>query len=80
MLVTCQCVGVGYLLVPVGESHHDVQGGQTEVEVEKGVVVRDSFLFIIHGPEYAVLAHHARSTRPRARLGLHQLVYLLVTG
>lgn len=51
-----------YLLVPVGESHHDVERGQTEVEVEKGVAVSHSLLLIVHGPAYAVLSHHTLSS------------------
>lgn len=69
-----------HLLVPVGESHHDVQRGQTEVEVETGVAVSDFLLLIVHGPAYAVLSHHTLSNCPSTLLGLHQLVYLGITG
>lgn len=68
------------LLVPVGESHHDVEGGQTEVEVEKGIAVSDAVFLVIHGPAYAVLAHHGLSRGPFALLCLHQPVYLSVAG
>lgn len=54
--------GKRYLLVPVGESHHDVQRGQTEVEVEKGVAISNSFLFIVYSPARAILCHHTLST------------------
>ncbi len=71
---------VVYLLVPVGESHHDVQRSQTEVEVEKGVAVSDSILLIVHGSAYAILSHHTLFNRPFILLRLHQPVYLGVSG
>lgn len=69
-----------FLLVPVGESHHDVERGQTEVEVEKGIAVSYIVFLIIHGPAYAIFAHHTLSGGPFALLCLHQPVYLSVTG
>lgn len=68
------------LLVPVGKCHHDVERGQTQVEVEKGIAVGDFVFLIIHGPAEAVLAHHTLSGRPFALLCLHQPVYLSITG
>lgn len=73
------CVFNRYLLVPVGESHHDVQRSQTEMEVKKGVAVRDSFLLIVHSPACSILSHNTLSTRLSALLCLHQLVHLGVT-
>lgn len=71
-----------YLLVPVGEGHHDVEGGQKKAEVEKGVAVGDSLLLVVHGPSYSIL--------PRLVLGIdgqtlsllcpHQPVHLGVVG
>lgn len=75
-IIACNQV---HLLVPVGESHHDIQRGQTEVEVEKRVAVSDSILLIVHSPADAVLSHHTLFNRP-SRLGLHELVHLSVTG
>lgn len=69
-----------HLLVPVGEGHHDVQRGQAEVEVEKGIAVGDCFLLIVHRPAYAVLSYHALFNCPSALSCLHQLVHLGVTG
>ena len=36
-----------YLLIPVGQSHHDVKWGQKQHEMIKGVAVSHSILFII---------------------------------
>lgn len=51
-----------HLLVPVGEGHHDVQGRQTEVEVEEGVVISDTILLIVYSSAYTILSHHSIST------------------
>ena len=70
-----------YALVPVGERHHDVEGGQEEAEVEEGVAVSDAVLLVVHGPPDAVLAHGGlRHGQDLPFLGLHQLVDLGVGG
>lgn len=70
-----------YLLVPVGEGHHDVEGGQTEAEVEEGVAVGDSLLFVVHGPSGSVLPYcDLRGGQNLTLLSLHQLVHLGVVG
>lgn len=72
--------GVGVWLVPVGQRHHDVERGQAEVEVEKGVAVGDFFLLVVDSPVHAVLPLDSVSAEPSALLCLHQLVHLSVAG
>lgn len=69
-----------FLLVPVGKRHHDVERGQTQMEVEKGIAVSDVVFLIIHGPAEAIFAHHTLSGRPFAFFCLHQPVDLGITG
>lgn len=70
-----------HLLVPVGESHHDVEGGQKKGEVEEGVAVGDSLLFIVHGPSDSVLPYWGLCDgQTLSFLGLHQPVHLGVVG
>lgn len=67
----------GHLLVPVGEGHHDVEGGQEEAEVEERVAVGDSLLFVVHGPSDTVLPCHGLvGGQTLALLCPHQLVHL----
>lgn len=72
----------GYLLVPVGQGHHDVEGGQEEAEVEEGVAVGDTLLFVVHGPSHSVLARVGLGVcgQALALFSLHQLVHLGVVG
>lgn len=70
----------GHLPVPVGERHHDVEGGQEQHEVEEGVGVRDSILLVVHSPVHSPLLK-AVSLRPvldqgRLITGEGQLVHL----
>ena len=37
-----------YSLVPVGELHHDVEGGQHHQSMEEGVAVGDPILLVVH--------------------------------
>ena len=78
----CVCVCVSYLLVPVGESHHDVERGQAEAEVEEGVAVGDPVLFVVHGTSDPALTVGGLvvCSQSLALLCLHQLVYLCVVG
>lgn len=71
-----------YLLVPVGERHHDVEGGQEEAEVEEGVAVGDSLLFVVHSPLHSALACVSLGVggQALALLSLHQLVHLGIVG
>lgn len=63
--------------VPIGERHHDVQGGEHQAEVEEGVAVGDAVLLIVKG-----LACHLVLLRAlqdgRALLCPHQTVHLPV--
>lgn len=71
----------GHLLVPVSESHHDVEGGQKEAEVEEGVAVGDALFFVVYGPSDSVFTCHLFvSGQTLALLSLHQLVHLGVVG
>lgn len=74
-----------YTPVPVGEGHHDVEGGQEEHEVEEGVAVGDSVLLVVHGPVLAIF--HVKVLRVVAILnqgrlvtGQRQFVHLGVGG
>lgn len=71
-----------YLLVPVGEGHHDVEGGQEEAEVEEGVAVGDSLLFVVHSSSHSILPCRGLAVGGQnlAVLSLHQLVHLGVVG
>lgn len=70
-----------YLLVPVGEGHHDVEGGQKEADVEEGVAVGDRLPFVVHGPSGSVLPYRSlHGGQTLILLGLHQLVHLGVVG
>lgn len=68
-----------HVLVPVGECHHDVQGGEHQAEVEEGVAVGDAILLVVEGP---ALAGHLLLLRGLqhgwAVLCLHQAVHLPV--
>lgn len=63
--------------VPIGERHHDVQGGEHQAEVEEGVAVGDAVLLIVKGLACHVLLLRALQYG-RALLRPHQSVHLLV--
>lgn len=66
-----------HLLVPVGESHHDVEGSQQEAEVEEGVAVGDTILFVVHSPANSIFPYRGLlNGQTLTLLGLHQLVNL----
>ncbi len=70
-----------YSLVPVGQGHHDVEGGQEQREMEEGVAVCDAVLFVIHSASHAVLRDVLAGISGRQPLNflcLHQLIHLAV--
>ena len=74
--------GLRYSHVPVGERHHDVEGGQEQAEVEEGVAVGHGLLFVVHGAAHSVLpgARVVVGGQTLTLLRLHQLVHLRVVG
>lgn len=68
--------------VPVGERHHDVQGGKHQAEVEERVAVGDAILLVVKGP--ALGGHHllllCGLQYGRALLCPQQAVHLPVVG
>lgn len=71
-----------YLLVPVGEGHHNVERSQEQAEVEEGVAVGHSLLFVVHSTSRSVVwgAGVVISGQIAGFLRLHELVHLSVVG
>ena len=53
------------LPVPVGQGHHDVQGGRAEHEVEDGVAVLHPLSLVVHCPPRPSILLSTRTTGSR---------------